>query len=202
MPVSDPEPVFFETPAEFTAWFARHHDRCTEVWVGLHRKDSGLPSITYGEAVEEALCWGWIDGLKRRYDETSYVQRFTPRQARSMWSQKNIATIAALERAGRMQPAGRAALARRDPTLTGAYSFEQDKPPELVASRQRAFAAKSGAWRFFNAQPPGYRRTALHWVESAKQEATRERRFGQLLACSERRERLPQLSGNGTKPRP
>jgi uncharacterized protein YdeI (YjbR/CyaY-like superfamily) len=201
MPLSEPDPIYFETVAELHAWFARHHDRRTEVWLGFHRKDTGLPSIRYPDALDEALCWGWIDGIRKRWDATSYVQRFTPRTARSIWSKVNIAKVEALQGAGRMQPAGLVAFEKRTTARSGVYSFEQDKPPTLSAAREQAFRSHAKVWAWFNEQAPYYRRTALFWVESAKREETRKRRFEQLLECSRRGERLPQFSSSGTKPK-
>ncbi len=188
------EPHYFVTTAELHRWFERHHATTQAIWLGFHRKATGLPSLGYTEALDEALCWGWIDGIRKRWDDTSYVQRFTPRKPRSIWSKVNIAKVEALEAAGRMQPAGRAAFAQRTAARTGVYSFERDKPAEFVRERLRAFRADQKAWRFFAAQAPYYQRMCRHWVESAKQEATRKRRFAKLLLHSGRGERLPEFT--------
>lgn len=192
--ISDPQPHFIATPAELRDWYCAHHATAADLWLGFHRRESGLPSLTYPEALDEALCWGWIDGIRKRWDATSYVQRFTPRSARSIWSRVNLAHAARLEEAGRMQPAGRAALARRAPERTGVYSFERETPADFSPERADRFAREAAAWRFFAAQAPSYRRTATHWVESAKREETRARRFAQLLADSRAQRRLAQLS--------
>jgi len=191
------QPTYFPTPARLRAWFKRHHDQRDVLWIGFHRQGSGRPSITYPEALDEALCWGWIDGLKNTLNETSYVQRFTPRRPRSIWSKVNLAHVARLEQAGRMQPSGRAALARREEKRTGVYAFEQDKPKAFTPARQRRFQADATAWRHFNALPAYYRKVATFWVESAKREETRERRFAQLLQCSATGRRLPHLDPKG-----
>ncbi|WP_221032450.1 YdeI/OmpD-associated family protein [Actomonas aquatica] len=191
MPLEPANPRYFYTPAELQGWFREHHDEATELWLGFHRKDSGLATLTYAEALDEALCWGWIDGIRKRWDATSYVQRFTPRNPRSIWSKVNIAKVAALEAAGRMQPAGRAAFEKRDEKRCGIYAFEREQPASFAPERLREFKANGGAWAYFTAQAPYYQRTLTHWVESAKQEATRTRRLTKLIEYSARSERVP-----------
>src|SRR5262249_19625740 len=144
----------------------------------------GVTSFTYPEALDEALCFGWIDGVSRSLDERRYCQRFTPRKAKSVWSLVNIGKVEALIAAGRMAPAGMAAVEATDPARAGLSSFEQGKTPTLGPKEIKAFKAKPKAWTFFQAQPPGYRRTASHWVVSAKKEETKERRLKQLIADS------------------
>ncbi len=190
-------PLYFVTTRELHAWFAWHHAQADEVWLGFHRKDSGLPSLTYHEALDEALCWGWIDGIRKRWDGTSYVQRFTPRRARSVWSKINIAKVEALEAAGRMQPAGRDAFAARTSERSGVYSFERDKAAQFARERLKEFKSHATAWTYFAAQAPYYRRLSTHWVESAKREDTRQRRFEKLLHHSKKQERLPQFQPAG-----
>jgi uncharacterized protein YdeI (YjbR/CyaY-like superfamily) len=178
------EPLFFTRPEDFRRWLAAHHQSAKELWVGFHKKGSGRPSITWPESVDEALCFGWIDGIRRSLDADSYVIRFTPRKPGSTWSSVNTRRATALLRSGRMRPAGRRAFEARDPEKSGIYSFER-AAATLSAAAEARFKANAKAWAFFQSQPPGYRRTAVHWVSSAKQEATRERRLDTLIADSE-----------------
>jgi uncharacterized protein YdeI (YjbR/CyaY-like superfamily) len=172
-------PKFFKTAALWRAWLEKNYDKAEEVWLGLRKKDSGLPSVTYKEAVDAALCFGWIDGIARGIDETSYQQRFTPRSKRSTWSAINIARIEELKQLGLMHAAGLAAFEQRDRSRTNQYSFEQAK---IAFSRdeERVFRADKKAWAFFSGQPPGYRKQATWWVISAKKEETRNRRLATL----------------------
>jgi uncharacterized protein YdeI (YjbR/CyaY-like superfamily) len=185
-------PRFFATPAAFRAWLHANHDHATELLVGFYKKDSGKPSISWPESVDEALCYGWIDGVRRSLGEESYSIRFTPRKPTSTWSNVNIAKVQALMAAGRMAPAGIAAWERRDPKRSGVYSFERVEPAAFDARFERRFARNRSAWKYFQAQPPGYRRVATHYVTSAKRAETRERRLDVLIECSARGERLPQ----------
>lgn len=185
-------PRFFATPAAFRAWLHANHARETELTVGFHRKGSGKPSITWPESVDEALCYGWIDGVRRSLDADSYTIRFTPRKPTSIWSNVNIAKVNALLQAGRMMPAGLAAWERRSAEKSGIYSFERQEAAAFDAASQRLFRRNALAWRYFQAQPPGYRRLATHWVVSAKRAETRERRLAILIDHSARGERLPQ----------
>jgi uncharacterized protein YdeI (YjbR/CyaY-like superfamily) len=175
---------FFATPDKWRRWLEKNHARATEVWVGFHRKGSGTASITWPEAVDEALCFGWIDGLRKSIDETRYTNRFTPRKKGSNWSHVNIARVAALTKEGRMQPPGIAAFEARVAGKSGVYSFEQRQTATLGDDFERQFRANAKAWAFFESQAPSYRRTATFWVMSAKQEATRERRLASLIADS------------------
>jgi uncharacterized protein YdeI (YjbR/CyaY-like superfamily) len=185
-------PRFFATPADFRAWLDAHHDRDTELLVGFYKKWSGKPSITWPESVDEALCYGWIDGVRQSLGEESYTIRFTPRKAGSIWSNVNIAKVAALLKTGRMMPAGLAAWERRDPKKSGIYLFERNDAAAFDAEAERRFKRSRRAWTYFIAQPPGYRRLATHYVTSAKRPETRERRLAALIECSARGERLPQ----------
>jgi uncharacterized protein YdeI (YjbR/CyaY-like superfamily) len=195
---TDTDPTFFATPAAFRRWLARHHASRAFVWIGFWKKASGNKGITYAEAVDEALCFGWIDGLVHSFDDRAYKQRFTPRKAGSIWSAINIAKAERLKKAGRMEKGGLAAFEGRDPKRAGLYSFE-NKPAEFSPAVEKRFRANKAAWRFFAAQPPGYRRVATFWVMSAKQEATRERRLARLIEDSGAGNRLASLS---TSPRP
>ncbi len=181
---SAPRPKFFATPAAFRAWLEQNHAARTELWVGYYKKASGRGGMVYREALDEALCYGWIDGLVKSIDAGRYMQRFTPRRLGSIWSNINVAHVARLSAAGRMQPAGLAAFAARQASKTGIYAFEQ-RPEKFPATLEKIFRANRIAWIFWQTQPPGYRRTAIWWVISAKQEATRERRLARLISfCS------------------
>lgn len=185
-------PVFFATAADFRAWLVKNHATAQELLLGFWKKGSGRTGITYEEAVEQALCFGWIDGVRRSLDENAYVNRFTPRRPRSNWSAVNIARVERLIARGLMQPAGLAAFEQRDGRRTGQYSFERDSvafDPQLAGLLRRNRAAA----RFFHAQPPGYQKTATHWVMSAKRPETRLRRMQTLIADSARGERIALL---------
>jgi uncharacterized protein YdeI (YjbR/CyaY-like superfamily) len=175
------EPTFFAAPEDFRAWLEAHHDTEAELLVGFHKKGSGRPSITWPESVDQALCFGWIDGVRRRIDDDSYSIRFTPRKQRSNWSAVNTRRVAELAGLGLMRHAGLAAFERRSDDRTAIYSYEQRKTAELDADQERRFKADPGAWTWFQAQPAGYRRTAAYWVISAKRPQTRERRLEQLI---------------------
>jgi len=187
--------TYFKTGAGFREWLEANHDRVAELWVGFYKKDSGKTGITYKEALDEALCFGWIDGIKKRVDELSYTHRFTPRSARSVWSLVNTRRAEELKKLGRMHAAGLRAFAARDPQRSAIYSFE-NPARRLDAALEGEFRADREAWAFFQAQPPGYQRLAQWWIMSAKQEATRERRLGQLIDESGRKRRLAALSGS------
>ncbi|HEY7668331.1 MAG TPA: YdeI/OmpD-associated family protein, partial [Actinomycetota bacterium] len=180
MPGSD-EPIFFETPTAFRAWLERHHADHAELIVGFHKRATGKPSLTWSEAVDEALCFGWIDGVRRTYDATSYTIRFTPRTSRSTWSAINVAKVEALIREGLMKPAGLAAFEQRDLARTAIYSHEQRDAARLEPAMERRFRADRAAWTWFEGQAPSYRKTAIHWVTSAKKPETRERRLDRLI---------------------
>lgn len=184
---------FFASGAAFDRWLAVHHARAAELWVGFHKKHVAKKGLTYLEAVEVALCWGWIDGLVRRIDDTSFEQRFTPRTSRSTWSLVNVARVERLTAEGRMRAPGHAAFAARSSGRTGIYSFEQPVVA-LATPHKTRFRAHAKAWSWFSAQPPSYRRVAIHWVESAKRPATRDRRLTTLIAASANGRRLPQFT--------
>jgi uncharacterized protein YdeI (YjbR/CyaY-like superfamily) len=184
------EAQFFQTAAEFRRWLARNHHKATELLVGFYKKSSGKPSITYHEALDEALCVGWIDGVRRARDAESYEQRFTPRRPGSYWSHVNIGRARALIKAGRMKAAGLRAFEKRDETGARKYSSERreaafDKP------REQRFRQSAAAWDFFQAQPPGYRRLLTFMVMSGKKEETREKRLDRLIAACASRRRIP-----------
>lgn len=178
------EPLFFATPADFRDWLERNHDTVQELWVGLYKKGSGHPSITWPESVDEALCFGWIDGVRKSLDEDSYTIRFTPRKPRSTWSAVNLRRAQELIEAGRMHPSGQAAFDNRQENRSRQYSFEQGEI-SLGEPFEREFRAHQQAWAFFESQPPGYRKTATWWVLSARREETRRRRLATLIRDSE-----------------
>jgi uncharacterized protein YdeI (YjbR/CyaY-like superfamily) len=185
--------TFFPTPDDFRAWLEQHHESETELLVGFYRKGSGKPSITWPQSVAEALCFGWIDGVRRGIDEESYSIRFTPRKPTSNWSQVNIDKVAELTEQGRMWPAGAAAFERRSAERSAIYSYEQRKNAALEPDQEREFRANEAAWSFFQSQPAGYRRTATHWVVTAKREETRRKRLATLIDDSAAGRRLKQL---------
>jgi uncharacterized protein YdeI (YjbR/CyaY-like superfamily) len=183
-------PRFFPTPKHFQSWLARNHDRADRLWVGYYRKDSRRRSITWPESVDEALCFGWIDGIRKKVDDISYKVRFTPRRPKSIWSAVNISRVAVLTGEGRMQPSGVAAFARREEQKSRRYSFENRATAKLTAEDQREFRRDPLAWKFFKSQPPGYQRLAAWWVVSAKRTETRRARLERLIATSRARRRI------------
>jgi uncharacterized protein YdeI (YjbR/CyaY-like superfamily) len=178
------KPRFFAKPADFRAWLEKHHAAHDELLVGFYKKGSGRPSITWPESVDEALCFGWIDGVRRGLGDEAYTIRFTPRRARSIWSAVNVAKVAELTKLGRMRPVGERAFAARTLERTGVYSFERLEAAKLTKAQEAMLRANRKAAAFFDAQPPGYRKVATHWVVSAKKEETRERRLKRLIADS------------------
>jgi uncharacterized protein YdeI (YjbR/CyaY-like superfamily) len=177
-------PRFFATPAAFRTWLERHHADEDEVLVGFYKTGSGRKSITWPESVDEALCFGWIDGVRRGIDEESYSIRFTPRRKRSIWSAVNIKRAGELIELGRMMPAGLAAFEARTDDRSAVYSHEQRRAAKLEPEQEQRFRAQTAAWEWFQAQAPSYRRAALHWVTSAKRPETRERRLAALIEDS------------------
>ena len=187
------EAIYFASPAKFREWLEQHHRVARELWVGFHKKETGRPSLTWPESVDEALCFGWIDGIRKSVSAEAYVIRFTPRKPTSIWSNVNIEKVRALVESGRMQPAGLRAFEARDSRKSGIYSFEQRKNARLASREEKQFRANRAAWEFFEAQPPGYRRVATWWVISAKRPETRARRLGTLIADSAAGRRIRQL---------
>jgi uncharacterized protein YdeI (YjbR/CyaY-like superfamily) len=175
------KPVFFATRAEFRSWLERHHADRRELLVGFHKKGTGRPSITWPESVDEALCFGWIDGVRRSLGDEAYTIRFTPRQARSTWSAVNVRRAGELIEEGRMTPAGLTAFEARGDDRTAIYSYEQRHAATLDDEQERRFRAAAEAWEWFQSRPPSYRRAAIHWVTSAKRPETRERRLQTLI---------------------
>ena len=173
-------PEFFPTPADLRHWFAKHHTTATEHWVGFYKRGTGRRSITWPESVDEALCHGWIDGIRKRRDEISYVIRFTPRRPRSIWSLVNIRRVEELTAAGLMQPAGLQAFSRREENRAGKYSYEQ-RPETLPEPYAEILNQNPTARDFLGSRTKSYRRTVIWWVISAKQETTRQKRLTQLV---------------------
>ena len=187
-------PPFFATPAEFRDWLEANHERASELWVGFYKRASGRPSITWPESVDEALCVGWIDGLRKSIDETSYMIRFTPRQAKSTWSAVNIGRVAELKKQKRMRAAGLKAFAQRSEAKSKIYAYEQRQNAALDPEAEQQFRAQPKAWKFFQAQPRWYRRTATWWVLSARKPETRQKRLATLIADSEAGRTIHQLT--------
>ncbi len=190
--------IFFKSGNECRRWLERNHDKAREQWFGFYKKKSSKRGITYQEALDEALCFGWIDGLKKRVDEESYTFRFTPRKAKSVWSTVNTKRAEELRKLGRMKPAGLRAFAARNPDRSGIYSFE-NPARKLSAKLEKEFRAHREAWEFFRAQPPGFQRVASFWVMSAKKEETRLSRLARLLSASEKKVRLGLVTGKSAK---
>lgn len=190
------KPLFFPSPADFRRWLGEHHGNSPELWVGFHKKTSGKPSITYPEALDEALCFGWIDGVRKNVNETSYKIRFTPRKAKSNWSLVNIKRATELKKVGRMMPAGLKEFDKREKPRT--YSYET-RPRELTRSYAAKLKANPKAWDFFHHQPPWYQRTATWWVVNAKKEETRERRLQTLIEDSAQGRRIGVIPANKSK---
>jgi uncharacterized protein YdeI (YjbR/CyaY-like superfamily) len=188
------ETHFFETPAEFRAWLAENHDTATEVGVIFHSRASGKPTMTWSDAVDQALCFGWIDSVARPLDATSRVQRFSPRRPKSNWSAVNIRKVGELRSRGLMTPAGEVAFAHRQESRSAVYSYENRHLAALDPAREALFRANAAAWEFFMRQPAGYRQTAIYLVMNAKREETRSRRLVKLIADSAAGRRLESLT--------
>jgi uncharacterized protein YdeI (YjbR/CyaY-like superfamily) len=178
------EPIFFTTPAELRDWLDANHETAADVYVGAWKRSTGKPSLTWPEIVQEALCVGWIDSVRRTLPGDGWAIRLTPRRKGSNWSAVNVALVAELRAAGRMRPAGEAAFAARRDDRTAVYSFEQDGTPSLAPEDEARFRADAAAWAWFSAKAPSFRKQALHWVVSAKRPETRERRLATLIEDS------------------
>lgn len=186
------EPTFFPTPEDFRKWLAENHEQEQVLWVGFYKKASNIPSITWPESVEEALCYGWIDGLRKSVDDVSYKIRFTPRRPSSIWSTVNIKLMEKLQAEGRMQPAGLAAWERRKEKKSKIYSYEQ-MSKKLSEAFLEKLKANPRAWEFFENMAPGYKKNTIYWVMSAKRQETRERRFGIMMESCEQGLLVPPL---------
>lgn len=188
------KPRFFPTPAAWRAWLEEHHAEAGELWVGFYKRGSGRPSITWPEAVDGALCFGWIDGVRKSLNTVSYKIRFTPRRPRSIWSAINITRATELSTLGLMHPAGVAAFQKRDENRSGIYSYEQRRTAKLPPAYEKEFRSNSAAWKFFQAQASWYRRTATYLVISAKREETRRKRLASLVEDSANQRTIPALT--------
>ncbi|UYN90454.1 MAG: YdeI/OmpD-associated family protein [Anaerolineales bacterium] len=177
------KPVFFESPAALRKWLAKNHKSADELWVGMYKKHTGKPSITWPQVVDEVLCFGWIDGIRKGIDAESYTNRITPRRKGSHWSAVNLKRVLELQAEGRMTPAGMKAYEERDPAKSQQYSSEQ-QGVALPTTLEARFKKNKQAWTFFNQQPPGYRKTILWWVVSAKREDTQIKRLQRLIEVS------------------
>ncbi|HKF01240.1 MAG TPA: YdeI/OmpD-associated family protein [Candidatus Sulfotelmatobacter sp.] len=193
-PSREPKPQFFPTLADWRAWLEKHHANTEEFWVGFYKRDSGRPSITWPESVDGALCFGWIDGVRKSIDATSYKIRFTPRKPRSIWSAINIKRAKELSKQRLMHAAGLAAFEKRDGNRSAIYAYEQRKTAKLPSEFDRQFRTNPEAWTFFQSQPPWYQRTSTYWVISAKKEETRVKRLAILIDCSTRKQKIPTLN--------
>jgi uncharacterized protein YdeI (YjbR/CyaY-like superfamily) len=186
-------PKFFETAEDLRAWFEEHHETAAELWVGLYKKSSGRPSIAWPEVVDEALCFGWIDGIRKSIDSERYMNRLTPRKPKSHWSAVNVRRFGQLKRQGRVRPAGQRAFDLRRKDETG-VSYELRHQITLDPAFERRFRAKKRAWSWFQAQAPSYRTMAVYWVMSAKREEARVRRLERLIEDSAKGQRVPPLA--------
>lgn len=182
-------PKFFSGPAEFREWLQKNYLTETELVVGFYKVSTKKPSMTWSESVDEALCFGWIDGIRRSIDEESYCIRFTPRNPKSNWSAVNIRKVEEMTRQGKMTPAGLAAFEKRSEVRTGIYSYE-NRPEKLDAELEAIFQEKQEAWKFFTSQAPSYQKVMIYWVMSAKQEPTRMARLSKLIGFSALKERV------------
>lgn len=187
--------LFFATPDEWRSWLAENHEQAQEVWVGYYKTNSGKPSLTWSQSVDEALCFGWIDGVRYSIDEISYKIRFTPRRPGSNWSAVNIKKVEEMIARGRMTSAGLKAYEARKPDKSGVYSYEQARP-QLDPAYEEELRGNAAAWQFFQSQPAWYRRTAGHWVMEAKREETRRKRLATLIEDSAQGKTIGPLTRN------
>jgi uncharacterized protein YdeI (YjbR/CyaY-like superfamily) len=201
MPINsnDPNIKFFKTPADFRKWLEKNHEKKDELWVGFYKTSSGKKSITWPESVDQALCFGWIDGLRKGIDDESYKIRFTPRKPTSIWSNVNLKKIKELTETGLMMPAGLKIYESRKEDKSGIYAFEQRKKTVLDPAYEKKFKANKKAWEWFKRSAPTYQSTVIWRIMSAKQEATKLKRLNDLIAYSEKEEKLPQYRWNSKK---
>jgi uncharacterized protein YdeI (YjbR/CyaY-like superfamily) len=197
--MAEQTPTHFKTPADFRSWLRTHHTTTSALVLRISKHHAAQTGVTYAQALDEALCYGWIDGIRRRLDADSFSVRFTPRTPRSNWSQVNVRHAERLIQVKRMTKAGLCAFEAREAGRTGIYSFEQ-RPTELAPPYRRRFRAVTAAWAYFQQEAPFYRRTSSFWVMSAKREATRLKRLDALIACSARRRRIGLLGGDSQNP--
>ncbi len=193
------EPMFFETAADLRTWLEANHRTETELWVGMYKKSTGRASVTWPEVVAQCLCFGWIDGIRKTVDEHSFKNRITPRKPTSNWSAINIAKVEELTRQGLLHPAGLEAYNKRKEEKSRVYSFEQTEEPAFTDEEIAQFQSSPAAWAWFQARPPGYRRTATHWVVSAKKPETRQKRLATLIEDSANARNIALLTRNTSK---
>jgi len=189
------EVKFFKTPVQFNKWLQKNGEKKPEIWIGFYKKDSSKKAMTYIEAIDEALCFGWIDGIRKKVDDISYTNRFTPRKKHSNWSNVNTNKIKALIEQGRVKPAGMKAYEAKDEKRSGIYSFE-NKEQKLSATYLKQFKQNKKAWNYFTAKAPWYQRTCIHLVMNAKTEATTLKRLAELIKYSANETTIPQLTRN------
>lgn len=190
------DPMFFERPEDFRSWLSKNHSSAESLWVGYYKKSTGRPSIDWPQSVDQALCFGWIDGIRKKIDDESYKIRFTPRKPRSHWSRVNIDKVKQLKKAGLMEKAGLDAFKKLDPENSEKASFEQNNV-ELPAEYERIFRENKKAWDFFLNLAPGYRKQSIWYVIQAKREETRLKRLGLLINHSKKGEKIPVLRAGG-----
>ena len=183
------EPIFFPHTTQFRKWLEENHQSAREVLIGYYKINTGKPTMTWSDSVDVALCFGWIDGIRRSIDEESYCNRFTPRKPRSNWSKVNIEKAERLIKEGKMQPAGLAAFNKRTVERSELYSYE-NQPEKLSEEMEAIFRQHPHAWEFFMAQAPSYKKIRIYWVMSAKQQATQQSRLAKLIKASENSTRL------------
>ena len=186
------KPIFFANTSELRKWFEKNHDKEKELFVGYYKTNTGKPSVTWSESVDQALCFGWIDGIRKSLDETSYTNRFTPRRPGSVWSDINIKKVEELTKKGMMHAAGIEAFNKRDEKKSRTYSYER-KIVQLDKNSEKQFKQNKKAWKFFQSQPPSYQKPVISWVISAKHDETKQKRLSTLIKDSEEDQRIKQL---------
>lgn len=184
--------TYFVSQLDFRNWLEKNHDKEAELLVGFYKVDSGKPSLTWPQSVDQALCFGWIDGIRKSVDAESYCIRFTPRKSKSTWSAINIRKVEEMNKLGLMLPAGLAAFEKRNELKSAIYYYE-NRPEKLINEYEILFKSNLNAWGFFQSQPLSYQRTAIYWVMSAKQELTRQKRLNELISDSENRHKIKPL---------
>jgi len=187
------QPVFFSNQSDFRKWLEKNHSKATELFVGFYKVDSGKPSMTWSQSVDQAICFGWIDGVRKSIDTESYFIRFTPRKPTSIWSAINIKKVEELSKQGLMQPAGLASFKLKKEHKSKIYAYEKEAV-KLSAGFEKKFKANKRAWEFFQSLPPSYHKSALDWVMSAKQETTSIKRLDELITDSEAGRKIKRLS--------
>ncbi|HKJ42915.1 MAG TPA: YdeI/OmpD-associated family protein [Sunxiuqinia sp.] len=191
---SEVQPIYFETESDFRMWLEKYHRKASELFVGFYKVGSGRKSMTWSQSVDQAICFGWIDGVRKSIDEDRYVIRFTPRKPNSTWSVVNIKKVDELTKKGLMRPDGLAAFQRRKEDNSGIYSYENQNSVRLSDEFEKLFKSNPKAWSYFQSLPPSYRKPAIRWVMSAKQETTRRKRLATLISDSEGGRKIKPLS--------